>query len=400
MRNQSNSPPLRVLVVEDDLDVRSNLQDILELDGHRVAIATSVREAAADEDLSDYAVILLDRRLPDGNGDDLLPFIREAAPETAVILITGHANLDVAITALRHGAVDFLLKPIEPEMLRSRLKCIAEQLRMRDELAAAQRKLVQSERLAAIGQTLAVLSHEARNELNGLRMGLTLLPEILEDREQALEIIGHLTKNEDRLHRLFEDVRGFAAPVQLDRTDCDVREVWRKAWSSLEPAWKNRDVSFEEENGDTSNALSGDAFRLEQVFRNLFENSLAACADPVVIGISCAQAGGQSGVVSLAVRDNGSGLTEEQEEKVFDAFFTTKSSGTGLGMAIVKRIIEAHGGTICVGDSQLRGAEFIIALPLASGWSSGHAHRPEALSIRQFAVPSPSFKNQSRCFQP
>jgi signal transduction histidine kinase len=238
---------------------------------------------------------------------------------------------------------------------------------MRKKLAEAQCKLVQSERLALIGEAIAAISHEARNELSGLSTGLALLPMILDDRDTVVEVIGHLRASEGRLHRLFEDVRSFAAPVQLQRAICDVNDLWRRAWSSLKPAWEKRDVSFGEELNGMPLELMGDAFRLEQVFRNLFENSLAACADPVAISISCSEAMGKKGWISLAVRDNGPGLNTEQKQKVFDAFFTTKASGTGLGMAIAKRIVEAHGGTITVGEEAIHGAEFVLALPMADG---------------------------------
>lgn len=106
-----------------------------------------------------------------------------------------------------------------------------------------------------------------------------------------------------------------------------------------------------------------DAGRLEQVFRNLFENSLAACTDPVRIRINCSAVhDGDQDAIAIVVRDNGPGLTPTQRERVFEAFFTTKSRGTGLGMAIVKRIVEAHGGQIIVGQST-PGAEFILTLP-------------------------------------
>lgn len=382
MRSQSDSRALRVLVVEDDLAVQANLRDILEMDDYDVELATSACEVVARKDLTDFGAILLDRKLPDGNGHDLLPYIRDVAPETAVILVTGYADLEGTVAAVRYGAADFLLKPIELDVLRSRLSRISDQRRMREKLAEAQRKLVQSERLAAIGQTIAVLSHEARNELCGLKMGLSLLPQILDDRDEALEIIECMSENEERLHRLFEDVRSFAAPIQLEPAVCGVGEIWRKAWSSLRPIWKNRDVSFDEEFGDVNLTLPADAFRLQQVFRNLFENSLAACADPVVISVACSSAIGEEPSILLTVRDNGPGLTREQEQKVFDAFFTTKATGTGLGMSIVKRIIEAHGGTINVGREAIQGAEFVITLPIGRGCPAAvEPSRPEVSRV-------------------
>jgi signal transduction histidine kinase len=107
-----------------------------------------------------------------------------------------------------------------------------------------------------------------------------------------------------------------------------------------------------------------DPFRLEQVFRNIFENSLAACPDPVRVVVRC-QAAELDGrpAVRVSVQDNGPGLSPEQRQRIFDPFFTTKTKGTGLGMAIAERIVEAHGGTIAVGPGAGGGAEILITLP-------------------------------------
>src|SRR5262249_57163421 len=93
-----------------------------------------------------------------------------------------------------------------------------------------------------------------------------------------------------------------------------------------------------------------DQFRLEQVFRNILENALAACADPVVITVAAREdrLQGRPGL-RVSVRDNGPGLTAEQRQRIFEPFFTTKTKGTGLGMAIAKREVEAHGGQVPVG---------------------------------------------------
>src|SRR5579872_1381240 len=100
--------PLNVLVVDDDPDTRSNLCDILELDGHRVETAGSVAEVLQREDWSRIGAILLDRRLPDGTAEDLLPRLHVLAPEAAVLIVTGYADLQGAIDALRQGAADYI----------------------------------------------------------------------------------------------------------------------------------------------------------------------------------------------------------------------------------------------------------------------------------------------------
>ena len=107
-----------------------------------------------------------------------------------------------------------------------------------------------------------------------------------------------------------------------------------------------------------------DPFRLEQVFRNILENALAACPSPVAVVVRCAETAldGRP-ALCVAVRDNGPGMTAEQRRRIFEPFFTTKTKGTGLGMAIAKRIIEAHGGQIAVGTGPAPGAEIVLTLP-------------------------------------
>src|SRR4051812_15634818 len=145
-----------ILVIEDDRDALANLRDILELDGHRVTGATSFKEAADRRAWSEYSVILLDRKLPDGSADTLLPHIQAAAPHAAVIIITGYADLDGTITALRSGAADYLLKPINPDLLRAAVGRAAKAREM-------EARAPQPERPAAIGQKKAVPPHGSGN---------------------------------------------------------------------------------------------------------------------------------------------------------------------------------------------------------------------------------------------
>ena len=108
---------------------------------------------------------------------------------------------------------------------------------------------------------------------------------------------------------------------------------------------------------------SVDPFRLGQVFRNLFENALAACPPPVEITISAREATLEGRpVLVLTVLDNGPGIPPDQVGKLFEPFFTTKTKGTGLGLSIARRIIEVHGGSLQIGPSTT-GAEFLITLP-------------------------------------
>jgi PAS domain S-box-containing protein len=233
------------------------------------------------------------------------------------------------------------------------------------ELHEAQQHALQAERLAAIGQMMTALTHESRNAIQRTHACLERLAWKLEGREDALELVHRAERAQEDLLHLFEDVRAYAAPIQIKCDCCDVSEVWREAWMEVTGLCPERDAVLLEQADGVDRSCCVDRFRLGQVFDNIFDNSLAACRDPVRVTVTArdAELAGRP-ALQIAVRDNGPGLTAEQRQRVFEPFFTTKPKGTGLGMAIAQRILEAHGGHIGVGDgSGEPGAEFIITLP-------------------------------------
>jgi PAS domain S-box-containing protein len=481
-------PPIQVLVIEDDADTRANLRDILELDEHRVDTAASVAQALDRSNWTEYSAILLDRLLPDGNAEELLPRLKKLAPEAAIMIVTGYADLGGAIAALRQGAADYILKPVNAEALRTSLARIAERrhlalakersetafrmlveaapclivilrpdraiayfspfaekltgyhasdvlgkdyfsvfipeealqrgmdqeiqrvlagvptrgfedpVRCKDgtrrwvvwnlerlpdhgegpavlkvglditEHKRAQERAVQAERLAALGQMVAGLAHESRNALQLIQASLEMLALEVEDRPEALDLIASIQGAEDRLHRLFEDIRGYAAPIHLECEVENLAGVWRMVWEQLALQHGGRQTQLREHSDGVDLACAVDLFSLERVFRNIFENSLAACSDPVHIDIHCSDTTitGRP-ALQISIRDNGPGLTPEQKQKIFDPFYTTKRQGTGLGMAIARRIVEAHGGHIAAGNGVGPGAEILITLPRSVG---------------------------------
>jgi len=471
-------------VIEDDDDARANLRDILELDDYGVDTAGSAAEALNQDDWSKFFAIILDRRLPDATANELLPQLKRLAPEAAVIIVTGYADLEGAIAALRQGAADYILKPLNPEALRASLARVAErrhlalakerseaafrhlveaaecmivilrtdrsiayfspfaerltgysasevhgldylllfvpdeyrtaaadeiervlaghatqgfenpvvcrdkslrwmvwnarQLPDYDEgsailvvgqditnLMEAQERALNAERLAAIGHMVAGLAHESRNAFQRSQACLEMLTLHVQDRPEALDFIARIQKALDHLHHLYEDVRGYAAPIKLERHACDLSEVWQEAWALLEPLRREKRASLRAEVDGHNLQCTVDPFRMGQVFRNIFDNALAAAGHPAAIEIhtSLVQLD-RHPALRIAVRDNGPGLNSEQQQRIFDPFYTTKTKGTGLGMAIVKRIVEAHGGLIAAGTrAPQAGTEIVITLP-------------------------------------
>ncbi|MGP0066453.1 MAG: ATP-binding protein [Isosphaeraceae bacterium] len=477
------APPLDILVIEDDADARANLRDILELDDHRVATSATAAEAQARKDLARFTVVILDRRLPDATAEQLMPWLKAKAPGAAVIVVTGYSDLQGAIAALRQGATDYLLKPLNVDILRTSLDRIAErrQLALAKErsevtfrhlveaaecmivilrpdhtivyfspfaeqltgysaeeargrdylelllaeadrltvieeskrviagnptrgfenpvtcrngtrrwmvwnarfladyddgpailkvghditfLKQAQERAMQSERLAAIGQMVTGLAHESRNALQRSQACLEMLALCVRDNPEALDLINRTQKAQDRLHALYEDVRGYAAPINLDKSPCDLRLIWREAWAHLEPARAAKRAILREGADGIDLCCAVDAFRIEQVLRNILDNALAAGTEPVEVEIRVTETRleGQPALL-IAMSDNGPGIPAELRSKVFEPFFTTQAKGTGLGRAITKRIVEAHGGRISVGEGDGPGAVFLITLP-------------------------------------
>jgi len=346
----------RILAVEDDVDAQCNLRDILELDGYRFEAVSTLREATQKSNLSDFFAIVLDRKLPDGLAEDSLPVIRVRAPQAGILIVTGYADLDATIAALRHGIDDYILKPIDSDALRASL------IRIR-KLRHARDRLIQSERLAAIGQMVSGIAHESRNFLQRISAAVDSLQSRPTSDADDVADLASIRRGCEGLTRLLNDLRDYSAPIKLDRCGRDLAKVWRAAWTSLSRKHLEKDAALFECLKSDSVWCSIDAFRMEQVFRNLFENALAARSSAPRITVDC-ESSVPDRMLRVIVSDNGPGLPAEQRFRVFEPFFTTKSRGTGLGLSIVRRIVEAHGGTIAAVNGSRGGAAFELTIPV------------------------------------
>jgi signal transduction histidine kinase len=237
-------------------------------------------------------------------------------------------------------------------------------VRVHQQMEEEHRRLLQAERLAAIGQMVTGLAHESRNAFQRTHACLDMLSQEAKDQPEILDLVARIEESQDHIHHLFEEVREYAAPVRLKHEPARLEEVVRSAWERLDLLCKAREVHFNQSLDGTDLRCEVDRFGIEQVFRNIFENSLAACRDPVEIEVRYReQKLSANPALEISASDNGPGLDPEQREKIFEPFYTTKTKGTGLGMAIAKRIVEAHGGAIEVGSTRRQGAEIVVTLP-------------------------------------
>jgi len=242
------------------------------------------------------------------------------------------------------------------------------------DLREAQEKLLQSERLAGIGQMITGLAHESRNALQRIQACLEMLELEIGDRPQALDYAKRIQEAQDYLGELYEEVRSYAKPIQLERRVCDLRRLWGAAWADLSLRREGPAIEIEDRTEGIDLNCDVDPFAFGQVFRNLFENAIAACGEKgtIVILAHPSQVDGTA-ALTLVVNDDGPGFPPDQVGRVFQPFFTTKTQGTGLGLAIVRRILEAHGGRVSLGKGPLPGAalELIVPRGVASGPPAG-----------------------------
>lgn len=371
---------LNILVVDDQPGKLLTYETILADLQENLRMVKSGREALHYLLHEEVAVILLDVVMPEMDGFETATLIRQhpRLEHTPIIFVTAFSTSEFdTLKGYELGAVDYVFVPVVPEILRAKVSVFVELHRKRRDLARANAKLnveiterkraqeqaLQAERLAAIGQMVTGIAHESRNALQQIQASLEMLARRLKNGPE-LGFVAEIQKAQDRLYHLFEAVRGYAAPIRLTRKECGLAGLWREAWSQLTSYGQRNDVKLHEEINDVNLRCTVDPFAIERVFRNVLENALEACRDPVEIVIRFAetQLDGQP-AVGISIRDNGPGLTAEQRQNIFVPFFTTKSRGTGLGMAIAQRIVEAHGGQITVGAENREGTEIHIILP-------------------------------------
>jgi signal transduction histidine kinase len=231
------------------------------------------------------------------------------------------------------------------------------------------RRLAEQQRLAAIGAAMTALAHESRNALQRSQAGLEMLARRLPPGEEMQQLLDEVQDAQYHLRDLYEQARDWAAPLTLQPETVDLGQLATTVWQQLAHDRQGRDDSLAIDLPQQAAICQADRRMVSQVLRNVFENSLAA-ANPVHLQLRSASNGSANDMVRISIVDDGPGLTAEQERRIFEPFYTTRMRGTGLGMAISRRIIEAHGGSIEAHNLQSpnhpRGTEVILELPRAT----------------------------------
>ncbi len=374
-----------ILYVDDD---RANLKVLAAIcaDEFQILTASSGAEALALLRQREIAVLLVDQRMPHMTGVELLELAAREAPDTLRILITAYADLSAAIDAINRGQVRrYIRKPWEPDDLKASLREALDTYRTRRRVQGLERRLVETERVYALGVVAASLAHELRTPLTvlsgSLDMGLAdaraLASRLLDEHgpeaaevTQATELVEWLTSARGSAGRIADIVAGVELGQRQQRghKSSDLAEVVRLTVAGVRGALKRRGTLRLELAPVPE--VAGSPTALGQVALNLIVNAIEALPDgrdTFDSNVVTVRLNAEGAHVVLEVEDTGPGIPAHVLDRIFDPFFTTKDEGgTGLGLAISRRIVEELGGTIAVESQPACGTRFRVRLPRAS----------------------------------
>lgn len=221
-------------------------------------------------------------------------------------------------------------------------------------------QLVRISRLSALGELSAGLAHEIRNPLGSIRGTAEILANSIRNDDKHAEFAKIMIKEVDRLNEVLENFLRFASPSPVEKKRFDLNDTLEELLVLTRQECDRLKLEIEIEKGDLP-TIPGDKSQLKQVFLNFVLNAGQAMTNGGQLWIST-HVSGDAAIIQF--RDNGSGIKEKLLDKIFNPFFTTKSDGVGLGLAITHRIVKAHGGRIDVESSEGAGTTFKVLLPL------------------------------------
>jgi len=268
----------------------------------------------------------------------------------------------------------------QQEALRERIREATRELQSRNtqlaeanrELWETSRRLTQMERLAAAGQTAAQFAHEVGTPLNTISIHVELLRAALDSDPGAATRTGIIAEQVERIERIVRRMLDRTRAEKAVLRPLDLRAALGRVCDTMGPTAEARGVRLAKSFGGHPLPIAGDADRLQQVLINLINNALDAMPGGGELRLAATAEGGQA-VVEVA--DTGCGMSRETRARIFDPLYTTKERGrgTGLGLVVVRQIVEEHGGSIAVESEPGRGSRFVLRFPAAARPDAGEA---------------------------
>jgi signal transduction histidine kinase len=367
-RNDSAERKVKILLVDDQQANLLGLDAILEDLGQHHVTARSGEEALERLEEDDYAVILLDVVMPGIDGYETARIIRSRARTryTPIIFLSAYGQGEMQNQeAYALGAVDLLVKPLVPAALRAKVQTFVQLFRKNAELKQIATELQQSNQ--ELEQFAYVASHDLKEPLRKIRIYLQLLEERCLGRLDAetKEFLHYAVDGAQRMHRLIDDLLAFARAGSrrkpLASADCGA--AFDQAVANLEPDIRSRSAVVTRGKLPT---MVADQEQLTQLFGNLISNGIKFQNGQSVPKVH-AEAVHQPNAWRFTVRDNGIGIDPQYNDRIFVLFQRLHSQneypGTGIGLAICKKIVERLGGSIGVDSKPGEGATFWFTLP-------------------------------------
>lgn len=381
------SEEITLLVVDDEPSLRRLLCHYLARRGFTALEADNGVAALAILAEHKVDLVLSDIRMPGMDGMELFRQVREHHPATDIILLTGYPEIRDAVETLKHGALDYLLKPIQmdrltlvidqaiqtrklrveasrrvSELQRFAIRRDEEVHSLKTKVDAAYEEILHLQRMASLGNIASALAHDMSSPIFVIMMQthfLKALSKVGEDDKQRLEEIDDATTkiNEvlSTLKRFVQQSEPNKVPIDLVTLMADIQTLFRKTL-------QHKKIELHVEGTESSPVFLGNPTQITQVLYNLIQNSIQAIGKD---GLIVVEAGKRPGWAELYVRDSGPGILPEARGHLFEPFFTTKPDATGLGLSISRHILHEHGGTIeLVKPEQL--TSFLCSLPLGS----------------------------------
>jgi C4-dicarboxylate-specific signal transduction histidine kinase len=369
----------RVLIADDDAASRTIAAALLSPLGYRLRFAATGSEALAAVDEETPDLVLLDVMMPGMDGFEVCRRLRERLREDyiPIILVTALDGRSDVLQGLEAGADDFLHKPVHGAELRARVSNLLK-VRAYHQLLASQRdsalatvdalrqQLLQADRLATLGTLAAGVSHELNNIAQVLRCALDPSTaanpgaEEMPPRDVLTHVASHVTELAQTVLRMARPAEGPAPAANLGRTLEEVRNMLRLTG-------RTRHAGVFLVLPEEPCVIRANPVHAQQVFLNLLGNAADAVADTREPQIEAGVRTLPGGRVEAWVQDNGPGISEEVLARIFEPFFTTKApgQGTGLGLPVVKQLVESWGGHIHVHSRPGRGTRMVLDIPTA-----------------------------------
>ncbi len=240
--------------------------------------------------------------------------------------------------------------------------------RQRERALKTQEELRRADRLKVLGEMASMMAHEVRNPLGGIAGAVEMLKK--EIREQKLvvrdqELMDILSKEVSRLNRVVTDFLSYARPARSERVQVEISRILGETLALIRTQAENAGVRVDTKSVDPGLQAMADPQQLKQAFLNVALNAVQAMPQGGQLTVDSGSGPGEGGKKTLRIRfsDTGVGMSPEDRERAFDPFFTTKEGGTGLGLAVVQRILDGHGGNVQVHSEPGKGTAVTLELP-------------------------------------